>query len=293
MVQPLGPGWLILIDRAATAPMLFAVPIAVTHRPTLSADGVALSVLRYLLDELVTTETLDVVGAVDPAVRVRAWTTKPVADTDSTLPSAPPKFPVPNPPVPVGRGRALKLGRGDPLGLAPPNPPPPQPPPPNPPAPVHSPLTGALIVTVVAVTERDEDEVVDGLPTTVTQLPTFTSAAVAVTVSVIGVLALNVTVTCPEVGFWTSMLVPDTAAAVPTTPGNAAALLDGFGVAAAWAGAVDGVVLVVPELPHAVAVSSTIPTPARAGVQRRCQLRLAAGAPFVVAPVMSDSHPCR
>ena len=58
LTQPLGPGWLTLIDRAATAPMLFVVPIAVTHWPTLSADAVALTVFRYLLAELVMTVTL-------------------------------------------------------------------------------------------------------------------------------------------------------------------------------------------------------------------------------------------
>jgi hypothetical protein len=285
--QPLGPGWLILIDRAATAPMLFAVPSAVMHWPTLSADGVALAVLRYLLAELVMTVTLVVVLVAAPAVRVLAWTTKPVAETESTLPSAPPKFPLPNAPrLPVGRGRALKLGRGEPLGRVPPNPPPP----PNPPAPVHSPWTGALIVTLVAVTDRLADPVVDGVPTTVTQLPTVTSFAVAVTVSVIGVLAVKVTVTCPEVGFWTSMLGPDTAAAVPTTPGKAAALLDGRGVLAAWAGAADGVVLVVPEPPpQAATPRTTRPRPARAGAQRRP----AADARFVAAAIMMRSHPCR
>jgi hypothetical protein len=299
VTQPLGPGWLILIDRAATAPMLFGVPIAVTHRPTFSADAVALTVFRYLLAELVMTVTLVVVlvpglaAPAEPGVRVLAWTTKPVAETESTLPFAPPKPPLPNAPrLPVGRGRALKLGRGAPLGRVPPNPPPPNPPP-NPPAPVHSPLTAALMVTVVAVTGPVADPVVDGLPMTVTQLPTVTSFAVTETVSVIGVLAVKVTVTCPEVGFWTSMVDPDTAAAVPVTPGKAAALLDGLGVLAACAGAAVGVLLVVPELPHAVAVSSTIPTPARAGVQRRCQLRPAAGAPLVIAPIMMGSHPCR
>ena len=230
LTQPLGPGWLTLIDRAATAPMLLAVPIAVTHWPTFSADAVALTVLRYLLAELVMTVTLVVVAALEPAVRLLAWTTKPVAETESTLPFAPPKSPLPNAPwLPVGRGLALKLGRGAPLGRVPPNPPPPNPPP-NPPAPVQLPLTGALMVTVVAVTELAAAPVVEGLPITVTQLPTVTSFAVTDTVSMIGVLVVNVTVTCPEVGFWTSMLDPDTAAAVPVTPGKAAALLAGLGV---------------------------------------------------------------
>src|ERR1700679_2529925 len=134
--------------RAATAPMLLAVPTAVTHWPTFSADEVAVTVLRYLLAELVMTVTLLTVAAepaerVEPAARLLAWTTKPVAETESTLPLAPPKAPLPKAPwLPVGRGRALKLGRGAPLGRVPPSPPAPNPPPnPPAPAPVQLPLT--------------------------------------------------------------------------------------------------------------------------------------------------------
>jgi hypothetical protein len=238
-----------------------------------------------------------------PGGRVLARTTKPLADTDSTFPSAPPKAPLPNAPrLPVGRGRGLKLGRGVapfPPPPAPPKPPPPKPPappkppPPNPPAPTHSPLTGALIVTVVAVTDRLAVVAapdVDGFPTTVTQLPTVTSLAVTATVSEIGVLALNVTVTWPEVGFWTSMLDPDTAAAVPTTPGNAAVLgrAEADGEPAAAAGEAGAAALPEPP-PHAVAASITIPAAASTGVQRR----VAASAPLVVAPFIGGSLPCR
>ena len=49
--------------RAATAPMLFAVPTAVMHWPTFSANGVAVTVLRYLLAEVVMTVTLVSVAA--------------------------------------------------------------------------------------------------------------------------------------------------------------------------------------------------------------------------------------
>ena len=113
LTQPLGPGSLILMLRAATAPMLFAVPTAVTHWPTFSADALAVTVLRYLLAEVVITVTLVSVAVAEPAVRLLASTTKPLADTEVTLPSAPPKVPLPKaPPLPVGRGRALKLGRG-------------------------------------------------------------------------------------------------------------------------------------------------------------------------------------
>jgi hypothetical protein len=200
------------------------------------------------------------------------------------------------PRLPVGRGRALKLGRGE--AVPPPNPPPPNPPPPNPPpnppAPVHFPLTGALMVTVVAVTEWVADPAAEGVPTTLTQLPAVTSFDVTVTVSLIGVLAVKVTVTCPEVGFWTSRLDPDTAAAVPTTPGKAAALAVGAGVGLLLAAAEgsDGVVVLAAP-PHAVTARITIPTPARAGVQRRCQLRVTVDAPLVAVSIIVRSHPCR
>ena len=98
VTQPLGPGWLILMLRAATAPMLFGVPTAVMHRPTFSADAPAVTVLRYLLAELVITVMSVSVAVPEPAVRRMAWTTKPVAETEVTLPLAPPKVPLPNAP---------------------------------------------------------------------------------------------------------------------------------------------------------------------------------------------------
>jgi hypothetical protein len=297
VTQPVGPGWLILMVRAATAPMLFGVPIAVMHWPTFSADGFAATVFRYLVVAEVVTVTLVVVLA----ARFLPCTTKPLADTEVTLPLAPPKAPLPKAPLlPLGRGRGLKLGRGEePPGPPPPNPPNPPPNPPNPPAPVQLPLTGALIVTLVAVTGLAAapalaDPVPEGVPTTVTQLPTVTSFDVTVTVSVMGVVAVKVTVTCPEVGFWTSMLDPDTAAAVPTTPGKAARAPVGAGLLLGAAGeptVAAGVAMaaVVPLLPQAVTARATIPSPARAGTQRR----LAAEAGFVAAPIMVHSHPCR
>src|SRR5208282_6151812 len=88
----------------------------------------------------------------EPAVRFRSCTTKPLADTEITLPLAPPKAPLPKAPrLPLGRGRALKLGRG--VEPPPPRPNPPNPPNPPAPAPVQLPLTGALMVTLVAVTD--------------------------------------------------------------------------------------------------------------------------------------------
>jgi hypothetical protein len=272
--------------RAATAPMLFAAPTAVMHWPTFSADGPAVTVLRYLVVALVVTVMLVSV----PAAGFLPCTTKPLADTEVTLPLAPPNPPTPPRPnaplLPLGRGRGLKLGRGE-------EPPCPRPNPPNPPAPVQLPLTGALMVTLVAVTGLAAAPVAEGWPTTVTQLPTVTSFEVTVTVSVIGVVAVKVTVTCPEVGFWTSMLDPDTAAAVPTTPGKAALVPDGVGLlpGAAELAMVAAGVAVVPAPPQAATASTTIPAPARAGAQHRPGLRPAADARLVAALIMVDSRP--
>ena len=288
VTQPFGPGWLILMLRAATAPMLFAVPTAVMHWPTLSADGPAVTVLRYLVAAVVVTVTLVVV----PAAGFLPCTTKPLADTEVTLPLAPPNPPRPKaPPLPLGRGLGLKLGRGEEPPCPRPNPP--NPPPPNPPAPVQLPLTGVLMVTLVAVTGVVAAPVAEGWPITVTQLPTVTSFEVTVTESVNGVVPVKVTVTCPEVGFWTSMLDPDTAAAVPTTPGKAARVPVGAGLllgAAELAMAAAGVALVPPLLQPATA-SITIPAPVRAGAQRRRELRPTADARLIGAPIMLDSHP--
>jgi len=283
VTQPVGPGRLILMLRAATAPMLFGVPIAVMHWPTFSVDGPAVTVLRYLVVAVVVTVMLVFVLAAG----FLPCTTKPLADTEVTLPLAPPNAPRPNaPPLPLGRGLGLKLGRGEEPPCPPPNPP-------NPPAPVHLPLTGALMVTLVAATGEVAPPVAAGLPTTVTQLPTVTSFDVTATVSVIAVVAVKVTVTCPEVGFWTSTLDPDTAAAVPTVPGKAAwvPVGDGLLLGAAELATVAAGVALVPLLPQAATVSTTMPTPVRAGIQRRRELRPATDARFVEAPIMVDSQP--
>jgi hypothetical protein len=128
----------------------------------------------------------------------------------------------------------------------------------------------------------------------VTQLPTVTSFDVTLTVSVIAVVAVKVTVTCPEVGFCTSRLDPDTAAAVPTVPGKAAwAPVVGAGLlfGAAELAMVAAGVAVAPPPPQAVRASTAIPTPARAGAQRSRELRPAADAQLVAALIMVDSHP--
>lgn len=82
------------------------------------------------------------------------------------------------------------------------------------------------MVTVVAVTGRPnrvvDEEAVDGVPTAVTQIPATNADAVVEIVLVKTVDALKVTVVCPLVGFWTSRVVPLTAAMVPVAAGKAA-----------------------------------------------------------------------
>jgi hypothetical protein len=267
--------------------MLFVDPTAVMHWPTFSADEWTASAFRYVVVAVVVTVTLVLVPAAElPAAGLLPCTTKPPADSEVTLPLAPPNPPLPNGPlVPLGRGLGLKLGFGEKLPPGPPSPPPPNPAPPNPL--VQLPLTGVLMVTVVAVTVLVAAPPADGWPTTVTQLPTVRSADFADTVSVIAVEAVKVTVTCPLVGFCTSMLDPDTAAAVPTTPGKAAWLLADAELLLATEG-----VAVAPAPPQAVAASATIPRPAREGIQRRRRDRRRADGRLVVTPIMVGSHPC-
>src|SRR6516164_5688221 len=84
------------------------------------------------------------------------------------------------------------------------------------------------------------------------------------------------------------MLEPDTAAAVPTTPGKAACAPAGAVLlfAAGLLLAAVGVEVAAPPPPQAVAASAISPRPARAGVQRR----LAADARLGVAAIMVGSH---
>ena len=55
--HPFGPGELIEIDRAVTAPVLSAGPIAWTHLPTARSDGEAGSSTSNVVDAVVVTVT--------------------------------------------------------------------------------------------------------------------------------------------------------------------------------------------------------------------------------------------
>ena len=92
-----------------------------------------------------------------------------------------------------------------------------------------------------------------------TQAPATRSAAVASTVWVNVVLGLMLTVTWPVVGFCTSSVEPDTAAAVPKAP--CAGELPGAVVVGLWLE--EGLVDAVLEPPQAAAASASTPRPTK------------------------------
>lgn len=173
-----------VIDVAATAPVLSAVPLARAHLPTARSLGAAVPVVANVVVEVRVTTTLVaalVVGLVSLNV-----TADPL--TEVTDPEAAPKDPPRNPPAPVGREPEPGVnGRDPPSGGVPPPGRPPKPPvrPPNPP--VHDPLTGWETDTVVAVTGPPNRLVFGvepdvGVPKAETHDPTVTAEAVAVVI---------------------------------------------------------------------------------------------------------------
>jgi hypothetical protein len=88
------------------------------------------------------------------------------------------------------------------------------------------------------------------------------SEAVAGTVWVNAVLGLMFTVTWPVVGFCTSSVDPDTAAAVPKAPGGGE--LPGAVVVGLWFE--EGLVDAVLEPPQAAAASASTPRPTKSGL---------------------------
>lgn len=180
------------IEDAATAPVSSALPMAVTHTPTFTADAVT-DFCAVKVVALVTVTVTGVVVAVVPEPlaaldgRASGITTNPVDDTALTVPFAPRlkarSPPRPNPPVGAPEGLPVAPALPDP----PPRPakPPPGPPAKPPPTP-HFPSVAGKISTVAAVTvvtavvgvEVDGGlEVVLGAGRAMTQSPTFTAAA--------------------------------------------------------------------------------------------------------------------
>jgi hypothetical protein len=160
------------IRLALTAPFDAVVPVAVTQTPTFSAAEVA----GWVCVNVVAAVTATVSRTVEPFCRSRACTPIVVADTEVTVPRTNPPN-LPDLPTLPPAGRFL---------------------PPKPRE--HVPLTGRLIVTVVAVmvcgdAEEDADEdggedadedggELDAAATAVTQSPTVTADSGTVTVRV-------------------------------------------------------------------------------------------------------------
>jgi hypothetical protein len=80
---------------------------------------------------------------------------------------------------------------------------------------VHFPDVAWLIDTVLAVILPLDDD-----PLTVTQSPAATEEAETVAVCVKAVEEVQLTVTWPLCGFWTSIVEPETAATEPEVPGK-------------------------------------------------------------------------
>ena len=107
----------------------------------------------------------------------------------------------------------------------------------------------------------------DGVPVTVTQSPLVTELTASVTVLEKAVVVVQLTVVCPEVVLWTSMLDPLREATLPVAPGLAGAEA---------APAVEAMAV--------AARSAVAPVPARRMKRRRVLLRLVSDC-IVVIPL--------
>ncbi len=222
---------------AVTAPVLLAVPKALTQSPTASAVAVAAWVSdSVVLDDVVILSfcVLTVgflVGFDLLAAGRKSWlSTVPESETVEpltavTLPVAMAKLPAPENDRRAPAG-ALPLG-----GVKPEPEPPRRKPPPNPPAPapapapappppkpdVHEPDDEGWLI----VMERAAMVVLDfleGVPVTVRQSPVDTSLRVLAAVWLNVVDAVQVTEVCPSLALCTSMVVPEIDATLPLAP---------------------------------------------------------------------------
>jgi hypothetical protein len=214
-----------------------ALPSAPAQTPTATSVAAPAFCAVYVVDEVVVTVTVVVVGdavAVEEAVpspRTRnvSWTVIVSPLTAVTRPatarrpkSAPPRPPVPFVAVPVGGPVAAPAGGVAPAPGAPAAPPGP-PAPPNPPA--HSPFVAGRTSTDAAVTWVAGPDVADpvALPlaagsSTVTHVPTVTSLSAALATVVNVVVSFHDTAVW-SVRVWTCIVEPLTAAMSPFTPG--------------------------------------------------------------------------
>jgi hypothetical protein len=196
-----------LIDAAATAPVSSALPMAVTHRPTASAEAVAVAVRVNVVDgDTVTVTTRGEDVPPEPSGRAASVTVNPDPFTDVTVPNAPKPPRSPFRPV-VGPPEACPVAPS-PWPFAPGVPEVPVPPR-NPPARrprSHLPFTATEIITLAAVTLAAGVDVGDPVAPCggriVTHTPEWMSFRLAATVSVNRVLADQVTAVC-ELASWT------------------------------------------------------------------------------------------
>lgn len=222
---------MILTLVAVTAPVELDDPVAVMQSPTARLAEVVDSVCITVVDDdtaIVMSEGATVVGLVELDVP----DLKPAPDnlTPSTTIEVDPaetNFPVmtaalasplrekPDPP-PAGKLRGGLLPVGERLPAAPPKPPA-NPPPPRPKPEVQLPEDeGGETVTDRALTVEP-----DAVPITVTHVPAESDETVKVAVLENLVEEVQSTVSCPAVGFCTSIDVPEMAATEPDVPGKA------------------------------------------------------------------------
>jgi hypothetical protein len=230
---------------AVTAPLVAAGPNALTQSPTARfvavTDWVAVNVVE--LDVL--TVRFWVFGGVgflplaflvlpdfECCEKLPGDTSMP--DTDTVDPFTPVTFPEaiarePSPGKRPENRRSAPAGNDGRVPFVPPVPPPNR----KPPAPenggrpaeelpplvtrVHDPFEAGVSIVMLraAIVVLD---FLDGVPVTVTQSPAVNELTDCVTVWLNCVVGVQLTVVCPVVGFWTSMLEPLSAATLPVAP---------------------------------------------------------------------------
>jgi len=314
--QPLDAGDRMLTTLAVIAPVSLAGPNAVAHCPTATAADVAETLLvNVVFDVKVTFDVLVVVLSLvelEPAFVVVLvlelldalvgrtgtvpLTTKVDPEIEVTLPNAFEKVKV-RPAAPPGNvpPGTVPLGNvplvNEPLGgrnpPKPPAPAPPAPAPPNPPPPVHDPVElGWVIDTVVAVKWLEDDlddsvDLVDELLVAVTQSPTASCDEGRVTVWLKLVEAVQVTVTWPLAGFWTSIEVPGTTAAmVPEAVDT-----DGLGIVVVVVVFLGAFAASAHPPTDAMPVTRARPSPRAANLQRKADRTILARGPLDSAPI--------
>ena len=267
---------------AVTEPFVAAGPKALTQSPTARSVDAAVWVALTVVELAVVTLSVSVLGVVGFLVFDEDLVKAPGLTLMPDTVRVDPLTPVTLPEAMARSAKALrKLEEPPPLklGRVPPSapPPPPKPPPvrkpppppgnaPGPPAPaapvrlprvVHEPDELAVFTVMVraAIVVLDFFE---GAPLTVTQSPLTMALTASVAVLENAVVVVQLTVVCPEVAFWTSMLDALRDATLPVAP----------------VGALAGVAAPAAEAKRVAASSAVAPAPPRRMKRRRLVLRL-------------------